>query len=172
MTSFKPISQGLLTQTGPNLLQPAACLAAQKHQHEILSYCLEQGAVFDKYLQRAAQMGANSLAMLELLLEADWAGIREDKEAVTRQVEHFGEESFQAKWLLSHAGKGKPELKTRMPEMLKEEDAEPAEQRPLGKKKKKGNSGGRDPSKGKGSKDPKQGPSPDEIHKWFGNVPW
>jgi hypothetical protein len=165
----------------------AACLAAQKQHDGILSYCLEQGAVFDRYLNRAAQMGAQSIVMLELLIEADWAGIRSDKEVLKQQVEHFGEESFQAKWLLANIGTNEPELNTETTEKLTRSGVQGEKlietfsmQEPLEKKDKtkrrgsktKTSNGGRDPFKGKGSRDPKHGPSASDIQKWFGDVPW
>jgi hypothetical protein len=173
MSSFKTALQGSLAQNGPNPLQPAACLAAQKQQHHILRYCLDEGAVFDRYLNRAAQMGAKTSAMLELLFEADWSGVRGDEEAVRRQVEHFGENSFQAKWLLAHLKKGGHEAGTETTERSMRSDDQhlkATEQGPSGKK--KSTEGGRDSSKGKGSRDPKQGHNPNDIQKWFGDVPW
>jgi hypothetical protein len=174
MPSFETALQGSLAQSGPSPLQPAACLAAQKQHHHILRYCLQQGAVFDKYLNRAAQMGAKTSVMLELLFEANWAGVRGDEEAVKRQVEHFGEDSFQAKWLLAHQEKSGPEVRTEDTEeavrSVDQDKKETTKQEPSGKK--KGTGGGNDSPEGNGSRDPKKRPSPGDIQKWFGDVPW
>ena len=35
-----------------------------------------------------------------------------------------------------------------------------------------GPSSGRDKAKGTGSRDPKQGPTPEQIQEWFGDLPW
>jgi hypothetical protein len=172
ISGFKTALQESVAQNGPNPLQPAACLAAQKQQHHILRYCLQKGAVFDRYLNRAAQMGAQTPAMLELLFEVDWAGVKGNDEAVRQQVEHFGEDSFQAKWLLATLEKSRPEVNTETAERSirsKENDKGATEQGPSRKKDTKG---GRDLSKGKGSRDSKQVPNPNDIQKWFGDVPW
>jgi hypothetical protein len=178
---LKTTFQALLTQEGPNVLQPAACLAAQKQNHHILRYCLEQGAVFDRYLERAAQIGAKaSLEMLEVLLEADWAGIRSDEEAVDQQVKQFGQESFEGRWLKENAGKGGDGLDRKMARLGKEmseelkrgDKEEGADGQGSSKKEEKGGSGGRNGPKGKGKGDTKQGPTPEQIQKWFGDVPW
>jgi hypothetical protein len=178
---FKTTFQALLNQEGPNILQPAACLAAQKQKHHILGYCLEQGAVFDRYLERAAQMGATgSLEMLEVLLEADWAGIRSNREAVERQVSHYGQESFEGKWLMKNAGKGGDGLDGKTARLRKGTNEELKGGREKVKQtggKGSSKKGEKDESKGKnalesGKADPKQGPTSEQIQKWFGDVPW
>jgi hypothetical protein len=174
LDSFKSTFQDLVDQNGPNPLQPAACLAAQKERVLILDYCLEQGAIFDRYLTRAAQMGAQSSAMLELLLRADWAGIRSDKEAIEQQVEHFGRDSFQAHWLLQHVGSGASEWEAASPKGG-EEDGDKGKgvtKQASSDSKNKSISTSRDPIEGKGSESPKQRPDPSKIQKWFGDVPW
>jgi hypothetical protein len=118
-------------------------------------------------------MGAQTPAMLELLFEADWAGVRRDDKALRRQIEHFGEESFQAKWLLAHVENRGPEVNVETAETstrLENKDKKGTKQGFSGKK--EGIDGGRDSSRGKGSREPKQGPNPDDIQKWFGDVPW
>jgi len=174
---LKTTLQALLTQEGPNVLQPAACLAAQKKNHITLKYLLEQGAVFDKYIEKAVQIGAvRSPEMLELMLEADCAGIRSSREAVERQIEYYGPESFEGKWLEEHAGKGGNSLYQNIARAKKlkgqteREDDENNEG--SSKKREKGGSGGRNASKGKGKGDQRQRITPDQIQKWFGDVPW
>lgn len=134
MEKFRHSFETSKEQASPSLLQPAACLAAQRQHHQILRFCLDRGAVFDKYLNRAAQLGACSVEMLELLLAANWSDIQQSPQEVDRQITHFGEDSFQGKWLKEHAAN-----KAR---------------------------------KVTGSSDQKQGPSPEQIQKWFGDVPW
>lgn len=116
-------------------------------------------------------MGAHTPAMLELLYAENWTDIRRSPDAVQRQILHFGEDSFEAKWLKEHAGKGalakEPESSS---ESTKNKGGNGQSPKPevgghgkgLG-----GDSGG-----GAGSRDPKQGPSPEQIQKWFGDVPW
>ncbi|KAI8938326.1 hypothetical protein NX059_005978 [Plenodomus lindquistii] len=141
------------TYPTPDILQPAACLAAQQQHLPILAYCVdEQGAEFDRYLTRAAQLGAKgSVPFLEWLLERNWAGIRDDEDAVVRQIKHFGEESMEAEWLRRNAGRGA--------EGGKKDDG--GAEAPKGKDKPKS-----------GTKDPKQGYTPEQIQDWFGDVPW
>ena len=148
--SFKYALQTLRDQqpSGPDPLQPAACLAAQKQHYEILRFCLEQGAIFDRYLTRAAQMGAYTPEMLELLYAENWAGIRSSPDAVQRQILHFGENSFEAQWLKEHAGK-EPDSSSELEE-----------------------TGSHEPKVGAESRDVKQRLSPEQIQKWFGDVPW
>ena len=91
----------------PRPLQPSACIAAQRGSLDILHFCLNEGAKFDKYLTRAAQMGArNNLPFLEFLLAQNWANIQRSPEAVIKQIEHYGEDSMEAVWLRRHAGGG------------------------------------------------------------------
>lgn len=109
LDGFKSALQSLRsrpTQLDP--LQPAACLAAQKKSLEILRYCLDEGAVFDRYLTRAAHMGARGdTAFLEFLLEQNWANIQRSLEAIQEQTKHYGKDSMEAKWLEEHALAGK-----------------------------------------------------------------
>lgn len=134
MEKFKQSFESSKQQVSPSLLQPAACLSAQKEHHQILRFCLDRGAVFDRYLNRAAQLGARSVEMLELLLAANWCDIQQSTQEVDRQITYFGEDSFQGKWLKEHGAK-----KAR--KVIR-------------------------------SSDPKQGPSPEQLQKWFGDVPW
>lgn len=128
----------------PNPLQPAACLAAQKKHPDILRYCLAQGVQFDNYLNRAGQMGADSAEMLELLLAADWAGVRDSAKAAAEQIVFFGKDSFQGKWLSEHAASGRIDQKTI-------EDARMIEL-------------------GAGDKMIKV--SRESFNEWFGDIPW
>jgi hypothetical protein len=73
MEKFRQSFESSKEQASSSLLQPDVCLAAQREHHQILRFCLDQGAVFDRYLNRAAQMGARSVEMLELLLAANWS---------------------------------------------------------------------------------------------------
>jgi hypothetical protein len=82
-----------------------ACLVAQKENKEALKWCFQQGATFDNYLNRACQMGAQTPEMLQLLLELNWEGIRDSKNAVDEQIEFFGVDSMQGAWLRAHAAK-------------------------------------------------------------------
>jgi hypothetical protein len=128
----------------PKLLQICACLAAQSGHHELLSYCLDQGAIFDPYLNRAVQKGAFTVPMLELLLARNWWDIRSSPEAVQMQIDHFGEDSFTAKWLEANAVK------------LFSEGAAEGKDKPSSSVKRKD---GRERQY-----------SPEQLHQWFGDV--
>lgn len=127
-------------------------------------------------------MGARgSLEMLEVLLEADWAGIRSSGEAVERQVSHYGLESFEGRWLKENAGNSGHGLDGKTAKLGKEtneelkgerEREEGADRQESLKKGEKDKSRGRNASKRRGHGDPKQGPTPKQIQKWFGDVPW
>jgi len=134
MGKFKQSFESSKEQTSPCLLQPAACLAAQRQHHQILRFCLDRGAVLDRYLNRAAQIGAHSVEMLELLLAANWSDIQQSPQEVDKQIAYFGEDSFQAKWLKKHAANKVKKVT--------------------------------------GSSDQNKGPSPEQLQKWFGDVPW
>lgn len=125
--------------------------------------------------------------MFQALLEADWAGIKSSGEAVERQIQHFGKESFEAQWLRENAGEGEDSPNKNIAKTGEErEEREEKEWKCEGENKKaegatgpgssrkvkKGGSGGRNESKGKVKGDPKQGPSPEQLQKWFGDVPW
>jgi hypothetical protein len=56
--------------------QPLACFAAQRGRASILRTCLQAGAHFDRYLDRAALKGLINLSMFQLLYEVDWRSIR------------------------------------------------------------------------------------------------
>jgi hypothetical protein len=138
--------------------------------------------VFDRYLERAAQMGAKaSPEMLKVLLEADWVGIKNGGEVVEQHARHFGKDSFEVKWLKENAGNGREGLDKKMaglgkerPRELKGEIEKEEEIARQGSWKKGGigGSGGRKESKGEVRGDPKQGPNPEQIQKWFRDVPW
>jgi hypothetical protein len=93
----------------PNPLQPAACLAAQKHQVAILRLCLNEGALFDAYLDKACHIGASTAPMLDLLFEQNWRGIRDQPGAMENQIWNFREKSFARKWFQERAGVDLPE---------------------------------------------------------------
>ncbi|KAH7071649.1 hypothetical protein FB567DRAFT_612236 [Paraphoma chrysanthemicola] len=136
----------------PDPLQPIACLAAQKAHLPIFQFCVEEGAVFDRYLNRAAQMGAKgNTAFLAYLLEQNWCGIRDSDDAVREQVMHFGEGSGEAEWLRQNAGKGVKVKGQRVEN---------------GKKK-----GPKQPNN-KSNRDPQQGYTPEQIQEWFGDINW
>lgn len=131
--------------------------------------------MFDKYIEKAVQIGAvRSPEMLELMLEADCAGIRSSREAVERQIEYYGPESFEGKWLEEHAGKDGVGVDGKAKSEELTGNGEPVERvgGQTSKRRGKGSSTGRDASKGKGSRDTRQGLSPDEIQRRFGDVPW
>ncbi|KAF2125948.1 hypothetical protein P153DRAFT_434341 [Dothidotthia symphoricarpi CBS 119687] len=160
LDEFKSALQTLRSRSSqPDLLQPAACLAAQKQHLEILRYCLEEGALFDVYLTRASQMGARgNTTILEFLLAKNWADIQRSPEAMEEQIKHFGDDSMEAEWLRTHAGKG----------AIVENPLSPSKAK--AKVNKNGKSQGKGSSKGNG--DPNQGHTPEQIQRWFGDVPW
>lgn len=140
----------------PDPLQPIACLAAQKAHLPIFQFCVEEGAVFDRYLNRAAQMGAKgNTAFLAYLLEQNWCGICDSDDAVREQVMHFGEGSGEAEWLRENAGKG---VKV---------DGQQAEIGGGDGKRK----GPKQPNN-KSNRDPQQGYTPEQIQEWFGDINW
>ena len=87
----------------PDLLHPAACLAAQNQRHEILRYCNDEGVDFDVYLTRACRAGAKTPEMLEFLLSVNWSNIRNSVAAVQDEIDWFKLDSFQGGWLKEYA---------------------------------------------------------------------
>ncbi|KAJ4312856.1 hypothetical protein N0V94_007237 [Neodidymelliopsis sp. IMI 364377] len=141
-----------------DFIQPIAYLAAQRQNLRMLQYCFEEGAAFDRYLNRAAQIGARSnVAFLEFLLEKNWFNIQHSQEAIEEQIKHYGDDSIEAKWLRTHAGKGAGEKKP----VSKSEALDGI-----------GNNQGRAQSKDSEAGNPKQGHTPEQIQDWFSDVPW
>ncbi|KAH7066911.1 hypothetical protein BKA63DRAFT_607792 [Paraphoma chrysanthemicola] len=141
----------------PDPLQPIACLAAQKGHLALLQFCVEEGAVFDRYVNRAAQMGAKggNAAFLAYLLQQNWRGIRDSEDAVQEQIMHYGEDSVEAVWLRQNAGKGVN---------MSAQQAENGD----------GDGGKKGPKQpnNKSNRDPQQGYTPEQIQAWFGDLNW
>lgn len=145
----------------PDPLQPAACLAAQKRRFDILQTCVEEGAVFDRFLTRACEIGASgNVQVFPLLLKGNWADIQHSDEAIALKILHYGEGSAEAEWLRQNAGKGPPQDETGATATAT--TAASKQSQSVGKKK----------SKNPSNRDPNQGFSPEEIQKWFGDVNW
>jgi hypothetical protein len=124
----------------------------------MLLYCFEEGAAFDRYLNRAAQIGARSnIAFLEFLLERNWFNIQHSQEAIEKQITHFGDDSMEAKWLRTHAGKGAGEKKS-VSESQTVDNI--------------GDNQGEALFKDSEAANPKQGYTPEQIQDWFGDIPW
>lgn len=143
----------------PDPLQAAACLAAQKKHLKILEVCIKEGAVFDRYLNRAAQLGTRGdTAFLEFLLAWNWENIQHSSDAVQDQIKHSGDDSIEAEWLKKHAGKGSgpEELGTFSPGMANNDGENERRKQP----------------KNSANRDPKQGYSPEQIREAFGDIPW
>jgi hypothetical protein len=57
----------------PSLIQPIATLSAIRGHASILQFCLDNGAAFDDYLNRAAEIGSSKYPeVLEVLKAAGW----------------------------------------------------------------------------------------------------
>jgi hypothetical protein len=113
-----------------------SCLAAQEQHHLILQFCLDQGAVFDRYLNRAGRLGARTTEMLELLYGENWFDIQNSAEAVQEQIGFFREDSLTGRWLRKHAAKAPVEPTTTSSE---EEDGNKGSRtRGKGQRKRKG----------------------------------
>jgi hypothetical protein len=89
----------------PDPIQPLAALAAQRGYSDILKLCLDQGVVFDVYLEKAAYSGAETVAMLNVLWNANWRDIQHNKK-VTRELlrRSIYQEVGILKWLIDHGG--------------------------------------------------------------------
>lgn len=108
-------------------------------------------------------LGATTLQMLDVLYAHNWRNIKDDSQA---QILAFGEDSFIGTWLEEKIRRSKEQNESR--------DLKHTRNGKGKRRKHRGGGGGngRDPSKGTGSRDPRQGPSPEQIQKWFGDVPW
>ena len=93
----------------PDLLQPTACIASRKQNYEMLGFCLDEGAVFDRYLKHALFMGfrdkTERTELLELLLIKNWGNIKHDEVAVQDWINFLSEHSVETEWLREHTCK-------------------------------------------------------------------
>lgn len=88
-------------------LQPLATLAALKGHGEILQLCLEEGAIFDINLDKAAKFGAPTHpAMLNTLLAVNWRDIQHSQEALDELVwvSLSSSDVTMLTWVLEHGG--------------------------------------------------------------------
>ncbi|KAJ4990057.1 hypothetical protein SVAN01_04520 [Stagonosporopsis vannaccii] len=101
---FEKFKAAINSSRAPEILQPLACIAAQRGNIEILQACLDQGAKFDRYLTRASQISARgNVAFLKFLLAHNWANVQNSTEAVREQIKHFGAQSLEAECLRESA---------------------------------------------------------------------
>lgn len=88
-------------------LQPLATLAAFKGQGEILQLCLDNGVTFDKHLDRAAQLGASTSMMLNILFAANWRNIQHSQKSLDQVATHsiIGNNVETLSWALDHGAR-------------------------------------------------------------------
>lgn len=119
-------------------------------------------------------MGAQTPEMMDILIDANWSRVRQSREAVEQQLNHFGDGSWQALHLREHVANlpsidSPPEL--RASGKGKVEDAE-GETQSSGRAGAKGKAGTGKPTKASNGRSQRQGLSPEQIEEWFGDVPW
>jgi hypothetical protein len=106
--------------------------------------------------------------MLELLYGENWFNIQNSAEAVQDQIDFFGEDSLTGKWLRENGAKESVEPATANSEG---QDGDKGDQS-HGKGRRKGKGKGGESRKGASNGNASKRPTPDQIHQWFGDVPW
>ena len=152
LESFKDAQKSIENVSLPSLLQPAACLAAQRGHYELLDYCIAQGAGFDHYLTQAARLGADTPDMMEVLLKTNWCNIRDSQKAVKDEIRKSGEDKFRGKWLKENVLKA---------DFVQDDATETLE----GSSMSDDQEGGAQPS---GAKEY----TTEQLKRWFGHVKW
>jgi hypothetical protein len=91
--------------TKPEPMQPLAALAGQKGYSDILRYCLDEGAVFDEHVDKAAYRGAETPAMLNILWDANWRDMQQNRRVIGELLwRSIYQEVGVMKWLIDHGG--------------------------------------------------------------------
>jgi len=108
----KPILKQMVDENSPRIpLQPLATLAAYEGHAEILRLCLDEGAIFDRYLDKATFHGLlyspRDPTMLDTLWAVNWRDMQHSQKAlddlVTRSVARSDDTMLN--WLLDHGAR-------------------------------------------------------------------